>query len=91
MLLFNSIPTLSTMGSNTRAHRLRAPSYKTALISHTSHRFRCYLCLKKILFYYLLIFIFGCAESSLLRVGFSLVVVRGLLVSVASLVAEHEF
>ena len=46
--------------------------------------------LKKI-FFKIIYFIFGCAGSSLLRVGLSLVVVRGLLVSVASLVAEHEF
>ena len=50
-------------------------------------------------FIYLSIYyIFGCVGSSLLRVGFSLVagsggysvVVRGLLIEVASLVVEHE-
>ena len=43
------------------------------------------------------VFIFGCVGSSLLHVGFSLVAergdysvaVRGLLIAVASLVAEH--
>ena len=33
---------------------------------------------------------FGCSESSLLRAGYSLVEVCGLLIAVASLVAEHR-
>ena len=39
-------------------------------------------------FFMAVLFIFGCAGSSLQR-GFSLVVAYGLLVAVASLVAEH--
>ena len=48
-------------------------------------------------FFLMNLFIFGCVGSSLLRVGFSscsergllFVAVRGLLIAVASLVAEH--
>ena len=36
----------------------------------------------------IVLFVFGCAGSSLLR-GLSLVVVHGLLIGVASLVADH--
>ena len=48
---------------------------------------------KKVNFYkfiYFVYFIFGCIGSLLLCVAFSLVVVRGLLTAVASLVAEHR-